>query len=229
MSVWFTVQLDDKPGSLARVAAALAERAVNITGIVGVAEDTDGALMLTTSDPAASRAAFSPRPRIRGARRIGRPRSPPADRLRPPHPLPAITVARRIPTLPHGRGSRHRRRRPPPSRAPRPSRHRWWHAPQPLHRAGGRPATTGRRRGSRSRSRSRALTRNCSSGGPRPQGRPSSPRHALAGPDLRQARHRHRWRRAGRPGRPRCGQRSGPPQPPRRADLGRHHRPRRRA
>lgn len=58
MSVWFTVQLDDKPGSLARVAAALAERAVNITGIVGVAEDTDGALMLTTSDPAASRAAF---------------------------------------------------------------------------------------------------------------------------------------------------------------------------
>ncbi len=58
MSVWFTVQLDDKPGSLARVASALAERSVNITGIVGVAEDTDGALMLTTSDPAATRAAF---------------------------------------------------------------------------------------------------------------------------------------------------------------------------
>ena len=33
--------------------------AVNITGIVGVAEDTDGALMLTTSDPAATRAAFA--------------------------------------------------------------------------------------------------------------------------------------------------------------------------
>ncbi len=58
MSVWFTVQLDDSPGSLARVATALAERSVNITGIVGVAEDTDGALMLTTSNPAASRAAF---------------------------------------------------------------------------------------------------------------------------------------------------------------------------
>ena len=58
MSVWFTVQLDDKPGSLARVAAALGERGVNITGIVGVAEDTDGALMLTTSDADASRAAF---------------------------------------------------------------------------------------------------------------------------------------------------------------------------
>ena len=32
---------------------------MNITGIVGVAEDTDGALMLTTSDPAATRAAFA--------------------------------------------------------------------------------------------------------------------------------------------------------------------------
>lgn len=59
MTVWFTVQLDDKPGSLARVAGALAERGVNITGIVGVAEDTDGALMLTTSDPIATREAFA--------------------------------------------------------------------------------------------------------------------------------------------------------------------------
>lgn len=58
MSVWFTVQLDDQPGSLARVATALGERSVNITGIVGVAEDTDGALMLTTSDPGATRLAF---------------------------------------------------------------------------------------------------------------------------------------------------------------------------
>ena len=59
MTVWFTVQLDDRPGSLARVANALAERNVNITGIVGVAEDTDGALMLTTSDAAATREAFA--------------------------------------------------------------------------------------------------------------------------------------------------------------------------
>ena len=58
MTVWFTVQLDDRPGSLARVATALADRGVNITGIVGVAEDTDGALMLTTSDPAATRETF---------------------------------------------------------------------------------------------------------------------------------------------------------------------------
>ena len=59
MTVWFTVQLDDRPGALARVASALGDRQVNITGIVGVAEDTDGALMLTTSDPAATRAAFA--------------------------------------------------------------------------------------------------------------------------------------------------------------------------
>jgi hypothetical protein len=59
VTVWFTVKLDDRPGSLARVATALGDRGVNITGIVGVAEDTDGALMLTTSDPVATRAAFA--------------------------------------------------------------------------------------------------------------------------------------------------------------------------
>ena len=59
MTIWFTVQLEDRPGSLARVAQALADRDVNITGIVGVAEDTDGALMLTTSDAGATREAFT--------------------------------------------------------------------------------------------------------------------------------------------------------------------------
>jgi hypothetical protein len=59
VTVWFTVKLDDRPGSLARVAAALGDRGVNISGIVGVAEDTDGALMLTTSDAAATREAFT--------------------------------------------------------------------------------------------------------------------------------------------------------------------------
>ncbi len=58
MTVWFTVQLDDQPGALARVAQVLADRGVNITGIVGVAEEADGALMLTTSDAVATRAAF---------------------------------------------------------------------------------------------------------------------------------------------------------------------------
>jgi len=59
VTIWFTVQLDDRPGALAQVAQALADRGVNITGIVGVAEDTDGALMLTTSDPAKTREAFA--------------------------------------------------------------------------------------------------------------------------------------------------------------------------
>lgn len=58
MTVWFTVKLDDKPGALARMASALAERGVNIAGIVGIAEDTDGELMLETSDADATRAAF---------------------------------------------------------------------------------------------------------------------------------------------------------------------------
>ncbi len=64
MTVWFTVKLDDRPGSLARVATALGDRGVNITGIVGVAEDTDGALMLTTSDAGRdTRGVRRPRPR----------------------------------------------------------------------------------------------------------------------------------------------------------------------
>ena len=58
MSVWYTVKLDDRPGALARMATALAERGVNIAGIVGIAEDTDGELMLETSDADATRAAF---------------------------------------------------------------------------------------------------------------------------------------------------------------------------
>ena len=72
MTVWFTVQLADRPGSLAQVANALAERNVNITGIVGVAEDTDGALMLTTSDAESTRRASKPGARVRGARPHGR-------------------------------------------------------------------------------------------------------------------------------------------------------------
>jgi hypothetical protein len=59
VTIWFTMQLDDRPGALARVAQALADRDVNITGIVGVAEDTNGALMLTTSDAALTREAFT--------------------------------------------------------------------------------------------------------------------------------------------------------------------------
>jgi hypothetical protein len=58
VTVWFTVKLDDRPGALARMATALADRGVNIAGIVGIAEDTDGELMLETSDADATQAAF---------------------------------------------------------------------------------------------------------------------------------------------------------------------------
>jgi hypothetical protein len=56
--VWFTVELSDKPGSLAKMAAALGERGINIGAIVGIAEDTDGALMLATSDAEGTRTVF---------------------------------------------------------------------------------------------------------------------------------------------------------------------------
>jgi hypothetical protein len=57
--IWFTVELSDKPGSLAKMAAALGERGINISAIVGIAEDTDGALMLATSDAEGTRQAFT--------------------------------------------------------------------------------------------------------------------------------------------------------------------------
>ena len=56
--VWFTVELSDKPGSLAKMATVLGDRGINIGAIVGIAEDTDGALMLATSDAEGTRQAF---------------------------------------------------------------------------------------------------------------------------------------------------------------------------
>ncbi len=56
--VWFTVTLADKPGALARMASALGDKGINITAIVGIAEDTGGALMLSTSDAPATRQVF---------------------------------------------------------------------------------------------------------------------------------------------------------------------------
>ncbi len=58
VTVAFIVKLEDRPGSLARVAQALADKGVNITAIVGIAEDADSQLMLNTSDPAATREAL---------------------------------------------------------------------------------------------------------------------------------------------------------------------------
>jgi len=41
------------------MAAALGDRGINIGAIVGIAEDTDGALMLATSDAEGTRKAFA--------------------------------------------------------------------------------------------------------------------------------------------------------------------------
>jgi len=56
--IWFTVQLDDKPGALARMAAALGAAGHQHHRHRRIAEDTDGALMLTTSDAAGTRKIF---------------------------------------------------------------------------------------------------------------------------------------------------------------------------
>jgi hypothetical protein len=56
--IWFTVELSDSPGSLAKMAAVLGDRGINISAIVGIAEDTNGALMLATSDAPGTREAF---------------------------------------------------------------------------------------------------------------------------------------------------------------------------
>jgi len=53
---WFTVKLDNRPGALARMATALADRGVNIAGIVGIAE---GALLAATGAAAAAEGAFT--------------------------------------------------------------------------------------------------------------------------------------------------------------------------
>jgi hypothetical protein len=50
--------LSDKPGALAKMATILGDRGINIGAIVGIAEDTDGALMLATSDAEGTRQAF---------------------------------------------------------------------------------------------------------------------------------------------------------------------------
>jgi hypothetical protein len=41
------------------MASALGNRSINITAIVGIAEDTDGALMLATNNAEGTRAAFA--------------------------------------------------------------------------------------------------------------------------------------------------------------------------
>ena len=54
----FLVVLENRPGKLARVSEAIADRGVNITAISGITIGTQGAVALMTSDEAATRDAF---------------------------------------------------------------------------------------------------------------------------------------------------------------------------
>ena len=162
MTVWFTVKLDDRPGSLARVATALGERGVNITGIVGVAEDTDGALMLTTSDAAATREAFAGLGlAVRGARPDRRHGARRDVRQRPPTRRGRSRLAGLMPRRPRGRD------RGDPVRRRRSTRRRCRRSSTRVAAIGGRIrtlATVRRDRGrpaadARSSSRSRASPR----------------------------------------------------------------------
>ena len=55
----FLVDLDNSPGALAKVAAAIAAKGVNITSIGGTTCGDSGRAALTTSDEAATREALS--------------------------------------------------------------------------------------------------------------------------------------------------------------------------
>lgn len=54
----FVIELDNRPGEVARVAAALGERGVNITGVAGVAIGERGAIGIAVDDEAAARSAL---------------------------------------------------------------------------------------------------------------------------------------------------------------------------
>lgn len=51
----FIVELENRPGEIARVSEAIGEKGINITGIGSVAWGERGAVGLTTSDPAETR------------------------------------------------------------------------------------------------------------------------------------------------------------------------------
>jgi hypothetical protein len=54
----FIIELDNRPGSLADVAAAIAEKGINISGVAGATGTTTGAVALVTNDEDATRSAL---------------------------------------------------------------------------------------------------------------------------------------------------------------------------
>jgi hypothetical protein len=55
----FIVDLQDKPGELARVAEAIAQKGINITGFTGATAGGRGAVMLVTNDEEGTRRALT--------------------------------------------------------------------------------------------------------------------------------------------------------------------------
>jgi hypothetical protein len=51
----FLIDLENKPGELARIAEAIAAKGVNITGLAGSTCGQSGRVAITTADPAATR------------------------------------------------------------------------------------------------------------------------------------------------------------------------------
>jgi hypothetical protein len=54
----FLVELENKPGAIAKVAEALAKQGINITNVSGATCGDSGRVALTTADPAATRSAL---------------------------------------------------------------------------------------------------------------------------------------------------------------------------
>jgi hypothetical protein len=54
----FIVQMENRPGELAKVAEAIAEKGINITGGAGLAIDGKGAFALTSNDEEGTRSAL---------------------------------------------------------------------------------------------------------------------------------------------------------------------------
>ena len=54
----FIIDLENRPGSLADTAAALAEKGINITGVAGATSGGTGTIALVTNDESATRSAL---------------------------------------------------------------------------------------------------------------------------------------------------------------------------
>ena len=54
----FIITLDNRPGALADIAGAIAEKGINITGVAGATEGASGTIALVSNDEAGTRSAL---------------------------------------------------------------------------------------------------------------------------------------------------------------------------